>query len=152
MSALDDLNPRQRAFVENYSATAHGTQSAIDAGYSKKTAHSLASRLLRNVKIKAALAELQEDTWAKLGQDREWMLSLLAEQAENAKEQWIDEPIYDSEGNQTGTRRVLYGKGNVANKSVELLARMGGHLIERHDVNVGGGLEIRITGVDPDDI
>jgi hypothetical protein len=49
------LNDGQRRFVDRYSETFNATRSAEDAGYSKKTAASQGSRLLRNVKIRAAI-------------------------------------------------------------------------------------------------
>jgi len=51
----DDLNIQQRKFVKAYLETGNATKSAIAAGYSKNTAESQGSRLLKNVKIKQAL-------------------------------------------------------------------------------------------------
>ncbi len=47
--AAIDLNGRQELFAKEYAATGKGTQSAISAGYSAKTAYATASRLLKNV-------------------------------------------------------------------------------------------------------
>lgn len=50
------LTTKQRAFVEAYLSNGfNATQAAITAGYSKKTAYSQGSRLLKNVEIQAAL-------------------------------------------------------------------------------------------------
>jgi phage terminase small subunit len=51
------LPPRQRLFVEQYLLDLNGKKAAIRAGYSPRTAESQASRLLRNVKVTAAVAE-----------------------------------------------------------------------------------------------
>ena len=53
----DDLNIQQRKFVTEYLKTGNAKQSAIAAGYSEKTAEVTGSRLLRNVKVKAALVK-----------------------------------------------------------------------------------------------
>jgi phage terminase small subunit len=45
-------NKKQQMFIEEYLRTWNGTQSAIYAGYSKKTARSIACTLLTNVDIK----------------------------------------------------------------------------------------------------
>lgn len=47
------LNPRRRAFVEHYIANGfrNGTKAATDAGYSERTAHAQAHRLLKNAEI-----------------------------------------------------------------------------------------------------
>ncbi len=52
------LTPKQARFVEEYLIDLNGTQAAIRAGYSPKTAAATASRLLRNVKMRAYIAEL----------------------------------------------------------------------------------------------
>ncbi len=49
------LNGGQRRFVDRYCETFNATRSAEDAGYSKKTAASQGSRLLKNVKVREAV-------------------------------------------------------------------------------------------------
>jgi phage terminase small subunit len=56
-SAFAALNPRQRMFVLEYAATANGTRSAIKAGYSERSAPSIASTMLRNDNVQSALRE-----------------------------------------------------------------------------------------------
>lgn len=51
------LNPKQQRFVEEYLVDLNGTQAAIRAGYSPKTAEVQASRLLSNAKVQQAVAE-----------------------------------------------------------------------------------------------
>jgi phage terminase small subunit len=50
------LTPKQQRFVEEYLIDMNGTQAAIRAGYSERTACEQASRLLANVKIQEAVA------------------------------------------------------------------------------------------------
>ena len=54
-SQPDALTSRQRAFVEEYLRTGNGTQSAIKAGYSARSASTTASVMLRNERIRDAL-------------------------------------------------------------------------------------------------
>jgi phage terminase small subunit len=60
------LTARQRRFIEEYLIDLNGTQAAIRAGYSPKTARFQAARLLTNANIQAALeaadAERRERT------------------------------------------------------------------------------------------
>ena len=51
------LTARQKKFADNYIKTGNATQSAIDAGYSKKTAKSVGSENLTKPDIKAYIAE-----------------------------------------------------------------------------------------------
>ena len=46
------LNPMQRKFANEYIKTGKVTESALKAGYSKNTASSQGSKLLKNVKVK----------------------------------------------------------------------------------------------------
>lgn len=149
---LDKLNPGQRAFVEHYSVTGHGTNSAIEAGYSPKTAASQANRLLKQAKIREALRYIQDGEFIELGESREWIISRLTENATATIERWVEEPIYDDAGNEVGTSRTLVGKGNVANKALETLAKMGGHLTEKIDVDVKADIKVTLNGVNLEDL
>ena len=51
----DKLTPKQAAFVREYLTDRNGTQAAIRAGYSKKTAEQGAAQLLSNIKVKNAV-------------------------------------------------------------------------------------------------
>jgi phage terminase small subunit len=63
IAALAD--PREQRFVLEYTKTGNGKQSAVVAGYSVRSAHTLASRLLKKVYIREAIerrnAELMAD-------------------------------------------------------------------------------------------
>lgn len=68
------LNARQKRFVAEYLIDMNGTQAAIRAGYSEKTAAEQSSRLLNNVKIKQAVEqELEEIQNAKVADAQEVM-------------------------------------------------------------------------------
>lgn len=54
------LNQRQIRFVQNYMKTNNITHSAIDAGYSKKTAHVQGCNLLKNPKVFAYINAINE--------------------------------------------------------------------------------------------
>lgn len=61
------LSLKQRAFAEHYLRLWNGTQAAIAAEYSERTAAQQASRLLKNVKVQAYIEERLEEL--KLGAD-----------------------------------------------------------------------------------
>lgn len=54
------LTPKQQRFVDEYLIDLNATQAAIRAGYSQKTAAAQAARLLKNVKISAAIQGRQQ--------------------------------------------------------------------------------------------
>ena len=59
-SARNRANAKQARFVAEYLIDGNATQAAIRAGYSKATAYSIGSRLLRNVEVAKAIDEGRE--------------------------------------------------------------------------------------------
>ncbi|TNE38296.1 MAG: terminase small subunit [Sphingomonadales bacterium] len=72
------MTPKQQRFVEEYLIDLNGTQAAIRAGYSAKTANEQASRLLAKVNVQKAVAEAQAKRSEKTGIDAAWVLTRLA--------------------------------------------------------------------------
>ena len=66
------LVPKIDRFVDEYLVDLNGTQAAIRAGYSEKTAAQQASRLLRNVKVQQAIATRQRELAERRGWDGTW--------------------------------------------------------------------------------
>ena len=58
--AKKHLNQKQIRFVQEYMKTNNITHSAIDAGYSPKTAHVQGSNLLKNPKVSAYIKAINE--------------------------------------------------------------------------------------------
>ena len=54
------MNQRQSKFIIEYLKTGNATESAINAGYSKKTAYSTGQRMLKYVEIKKILSKHRE--------------------------------------------------------------------------------------------
>ncbi len=54
---MDDLNDQRMAFVRAYLLDPNAKQAAIKAGYAPRSAEGTGSRLLRNAKVAAAIAE-----------------------------------------------------------------------------------------------
>jgi phage terminase small subunit len=66
---LAELNKRQRTFLLELIKTGNVTQSAITAGYSKKTAPAIGSAVLKNVKVKAAWDAIKAEECKRLVED-----------------------------------------------------------------------------------
>lgn len=58
---IDDLPPKRRRFVEEYLKDLNGTQAAIRAGYSERTANEQAAALLANPSVKAVVQALMAE-------------------------------------------------------------------------------------------
>ena len=58
---MTELSLRQKKFADEYIISGNATKSAIEAGYSKKTAESIGSRLLRNVKVSEYISKRTQE-------------------------------------------------------------------------------------------
>lgn len=164
---MADLNPRQQRFVDEYLIDLNATQAAVRAGYSKKTAEQIGSRLLRNVKVAKAVAKAQAKRAERTGVTADRVLQELAvigfsdirhlvmnefgklELAEKAPDhamRAVASVKYrsrtDEDGNSTNEAEYRLWDKNTA------LANMGRHLgmfADGAGIPVGGGLTIRVV-------
>lgn len=79
------LNEKQRLFVAGIIAGKTHTQAAIDAGYSKRSAHSQAYDLLKNPEIKALLDKNEERVFRAAQASRHFVVAGLMDEAEGVK-------------------------------------------------------------------
>ena len=75
------MTPKQARFVEEYLKDLNATQAAIRAGYSKRSAEVTASKLLRNPKVAAAVAEAKAERSELTKIDAAWVLTRLVGEA-----------------------------------------------------------------------
>ena len=81
---MPNLTPKQVAFAREYPVDRNATQAAIRAGYSKNTAASAGSRLLKNVKVASLLVKSEARSAKKAELSVDWVLEKLREEAEDA--------------------------------------------------------------------
>lgn len=161
------LNERQQLFVDNYLIDLNATQAAVRAGYSKKTARTIASKLLTNVDIMVAISAAQADRAdrTKITQDRVLTeigrIGLVdprkAFDANNALlpvKEWPDEisaaissikilEVRDAEGNVTGeTKEIKFWDKTAA---LTLAARHLGMLNDKVTLDVTDNLADRLA-------
>lgn len=112
MATDTNLTEKQRLFCEEYIVCLDGTEAAIKAGYSEKTAPVIASENLRKPNIVAYLRELTKARSERTQIDADWVLKNAAKGFEiNAK------TITDYEGN------VRMVNPNAAAKFLELTGK-----------------------------
>lgn len=114
---INNLTEKQQRFCQEYLIDLNGTQAAIRAGYSKKTADMQASRMLTKDKINDYLGGLRADI---ANSNKITVEKVLAGLQLNIKRAMQEEPVYDQEGNATG--EYTY-HGSVVNKAYELLGK-----------------------------
>lgn len=84
---MSKLTPKQLAFCQEYLIDLNGTQAAIRAGYSPKTANEQAARLLANVSIRIRVDELMKERSESVGMTAK---DVLNELVAFAKMDWAD--------------------------------------------------------------
>ncbi len=80
----NNLTPKQKKFCEEYVILMNGTKAAINAGYSKDTAYSIACENLKKPEIKARIAELRKEIEEQFYYSRTMSFKKLEEVQEKA--------------------------------------------------------------------
>lgn len=141
---MPDLNPKQRKFVAEYLKDQNGTQAAIRAGYSKKTAGHIAIRLLQKVTIKELVETGLNKAAEEAGVTAEWVARRLKLVAERCIQE-VD-PIVKANGiykRDRNTGKICFDFDAAgASKALELLGKTKGMFIDKHDISVGGRMVI----------
>lgn len=76
---MAELTGKRARFVDEYLIDLNGTQAAIRAGYSGKTANEQASRLLTNVSVQAQLQKRMQDRQQRTEINADYVLKRLVE-------------------------------------------------------------------------
>ena len=117
---MSELEEKQKMFCKEYLVDFNGTQAAIRAGYSKKTANEQASRLLTKVNVQTYLKKLIEkrNERTKITQDE-----VVADIIKVKDRCMQNEAVLDKEGNETGIYKF---DSNGANKALDMLMKHTG--------------------------
>ena len=116
------LNAKHEIFCQEYLKDLNGTQAAIRAGYSAKTAHVQASKLLSNPNISARVKELKAKRAEELELDAYWVLKRLKDISDRAMQA---EPVmvWDYEAKEMVESGEYTFDSNGANKATELIGK-----------------------------
>lgn len=116
------MTPKQARFVEEYLKDLNGTQAAIRAGYSEKTAGTIAEQNLRKLEIAAAVEAAREKRSQKAGVDAAWLLERLAAEATADAAD-----LYDEAGNLKPVKDwpLIWRQGLVQGIEVEQIGDVG---------------------------
>jgi phage terminase small subunit len=153
------LNPRQARFVAEYLLDLKATAAYGRAGYagSCKSAESAACRLLRNIRVSAAISEAMEKRANDLGIDAKYVLSTIKETIDRCRQV---HPVLDRKGEQVfvqvgedGVELVpafTFDASGVL-KGAELLGRHLKMFTDKTEFGAvnGGPLEVQVTYHEP---
>lgn len=111
------LNEKQKQFCEEYIIDLNGTQAAIRAGYSKKTARAIANELLTKLDIQKYICELKNKRSERVKYSQDELMRDILEVKNRCMQA---NPVLDKEGNETGVWKF---DSNGANKALDMLAK-----------------------------
>lgn len=85
----NELTPKQKKFADNYIKTGNATQSAIEAGYSKKTAPTIASENLIKPNIKSYIGKKMKEIESHKIMDAKEAMELLTRIARGEEKETV---------------------------------------------------------------
>ena len=107
---MKKLTIKQKKFADEYIKTGNATQSANNAGYSKKTARKIGSENLTKPDIKAYIDERMKELDEEAIADQKEILKGLTRQARREEKEYqvvvIQKPSYDDNGNFLGMEQT----------------------------------------------
>ena len=114
------LNEKQKQFCEEYIIDLNGTQAAIRAGYSKKTARAIANELLTKLDIQEYICVLKNKRSERVKYSQDELMRDILEVKNRCMQA---NPVLDKEGNETGVWKF---DSNGANKALDMLMKHTG--------------------------
>ena len=111
------LNEKQKQFCEEYIIDLNGTQAAIRAGYSEKTANRIASELLSKLDIQEYICELKNKRSERVRYSQDELMRDILEVKNRCMQA---NPVLDKEGNEMGIWKF---DSTGANKALDILAK-----------------------------
>ena len=151
---MNKPNDRQEFFCREYLVDYNGTQAAIRAGYSQKTAYSQGSRLLKNANVLSRVRELQAEKTAQLSISQDWVVHQLVDVIQKCKDP-VPVETWDYEGKaMVKTGEYMFDSKGVT-KALELLGKHLGMYIDKieakQSIEVTTKLDSILTALTDDD-
>lgn len=129
------LTAKQEHFAHLVAKGLSGTEAAKTAGFAAKSAHVLASRMLKLDKVASRVAEIRKNisTLAeeKSAIDKTWVIDQLVENVGMAKQAIA---VCDREGKETGEYEQNLA---AANRALELIGKEIGMFVDRKEIRTG---------------
>ena len=147
-----EIDTRQKRFCEEYLIDLNATQAAIRAGYAKRSARQIASRLLTNDDIRAYIAELQKERMVRTEITADYVLAGIKETAERCLQR---SPVmeWDYEARALVQKKDEQGQGvwefdsTGANRAFELLGKHIG-IFEKDNRQRSSVISVNVTDDD----
>lgn len=142
--ATKKLSKKEEKFVIEYVRTGNATQSAINAGYSERSARQTACRMLTKDYILEAIDELVKQMNSEKIADAEEVMMLLTEIARGETKE--ENVVVDKAGNVSIVETRVKEKERV--KALELLGKRYKLYTDKVEASVDGQVQVVFTGED----
>ena len=142
--ATKKLSKKEEKFVIEYVRTGNATQSAINAGYSERSARQTACRMLTKDYILKAIDELVKEMNSEKIADAEEVMMLLTEIARG--ETTEENVVVDKAGNVSIVETRVKEKERV--KALELLGKRYKLYTDKVEASVDGQVQVVFEGED----
>lgn len=143
---MGKLNVKQKIFADEYLVCLNATESAIKAGYSKKTAYSIGQRLLKKVEVKNYIDEhlkkLEDEKIAEAKEVMEYLTKVL--RGEETEETIVIEGKGDGISKARKIKKEISPKDRL--KAAELLGKRYGLFTDKLQVE-DTSVELNIKGL-----
>lgn len=93
---MTELTDKQERFCQEYLLDLNGTQAAIRAGYSKRSARSIAEELLQKPHVRACILVLMAERQKRTGVDSDYVIATIVDTVERCRQAT---PVHDKAGN-----------------------------------------------------
>lgn len=156
---MTELSLKQKKFADEYIISGNATKSAIEAGYSKKTAESIGSRLLRNVKVSEYISKRTQEVFEERAMSVAEALAISASIARGEIQQgqtkknvkvYVGDQI--EEETVTETEYQFTPTIEERQRSLDHILKVNGAYLDRKEIDVTGMVQfIDDIGISDDD-
>lgn len=156
---MTELSLKQKKFADEYIISGNATKSAIEAGYSKKTAESIGSRLLRNVKVSEYISKRTQEVFEERAMSVAEALAISASIARGKIQQGqtkknVKVYVGDQVEEETVTETVYEFTPTIEERqrSLDHILKVNGAYLDRKEIDVTGMVQfIDDIGICDDD-
>lgn len=156
---MTELSLKQKKFADEYIISGNATKSAIEAGYSKKTAESIGSRLLRNVKVSEYISKRTQEVFEERAMSVAEALAISASIARGEIQQGqtkksVKVYVGDQVEEETVTETVYEFTPTIEERqrSLDHILKVNGAYLDRKEIDVTGMVQfIDDIGISDDD-
>lgn len=156
---MTGLSLKQKKFADEYIISGNATKSAIEAGYSKKTAESIGSRLLRNVKVSEYISKRTQEVFEERAMTVAEALAISASIARGEIQQGqtkknVKVYVGDQVEEETVTETVYEFTPTIEERqrSLDHILKVNGAYLDRKEIDVTGMVQfIDDIGIGDDD-